>query len=291
MQKHIEKIKNMFEALPYIKKFYGKTVVIKYGGSAMLEGALKESFAHDIVLMKYIGINPVIVHGGGPQIGEHLEKIGKESKFVQGIRVTDSETMEVVEEVLVEKVNKEISNTLNAAGAKVMSIGGKGAGLIKAKSLKVEGEDMGHAGEVDVINEDIIHAIEDKMTIPVIAPVGHCEEGKSYNINADTVAGSIAAALGAEKLILLTDVEGVLDKDKKLITTLTAEEAEGLIKDGSAVGGMVPKLRCCINSIFGGVGAAHIIDGRVEHAVLLEIFTDSGIGTIIKASGESPVTV
>lgn len=271
----------MFEALPYIKKFYGKTVVIKYGGSAMNESALKESFAHDIVLMKYIGINPVIVHGGGPQIGEHLEKIGKKSKFVQGIRVTDTETMEVVEEVLVNKVNKEITAMLNAAGAKTLGIGGKSGGLIKGKSLKVDDVDMGHAGEVDVINRDIFDAIEDRMTIPVIAPVGHCEEGKSYNINADTVASSIATTLKAEKLILLTDVEGVLDKDKKLLSTLTVEEAEELISSGVAVGGMVPKLKCCINTVKGGVHNAHIIDGRVEHAVLLEIFTDTGIGTII----------
>jgi len=288
MQKQVEKIKTMFEALPYIKKFYGKTVVIKYGGNAMVAQELKESFANDIVLMKYVGINPVIVHGGGPQIGEALGKLGKETKFVNGIRVTDEETMAVVEDVLVNKVNKEITDLLSKAGGKAYGIGGKAGGLIKGKTLTLESSegivvDMGHAGEVESINNDVIHTIEDKMTIPVIAPVGHCDDGKSYNINADTAAASIATALGAEKLILLTDVTGVLDSDKNLISSMSVAEAEELIKSGVAVGGMVPKLKCCINAVTNGVHNAHIIDGRIEHAVLLEIFTDSGIGSIIKA--------
>ncbi len=283
MQQRIEKIKTLFEALPYIKKFYGKTVVIKYGGSAMMEDELKKSFARDIVLMKYVGINPVVVHGGGPQIGELLKKLDKETTFIKGIRVTDPETMDVVEMVLGGKVNNEIVGMINHFGGKAVGLGGKDAGLIKAKRLKIKGAELGHAGEVDEINPDVIRALEERSFIPVIAPIGADAKGITFNINADLVAGRIASALNAEKLILLTDVKGVLDKKKKLLSVLTLAQTRRVIKDKVAVGGMIPKLKCCINAIAAGVHSAHIIDGRVEHAVLLEVFTDSGVGTVIQA--------
>ncbi|MBI5234591.1 MAG: acetylglutamate kinase [Deltaproteobacteria bacterium] len=282
MKKQIEKINVLFEALPYIKKFYNKTVVIKYGGSAMVEESLKKSFARDIVLMKYIGINPVIVHGGGPQIGMLLERLGKESRFVKGIRVTDTETMEVVEMVLVGKINKEIVGLINSFGGNAVGFSGKDGSLIRVKRLKIKGEDMGQVGSVDSINPRLIDALDKNNFIPVIAPVGGDEDGVSYNINADTVAGKIASALKAEKLILLTDVEGVLDKGKELIPTLSISEAKGLITKKVAVHGMVPKLKCCMDAVANGVAGAHIIDGRVEHAVLLEVFTDKGVGTVIR---------
>lgn len=281
MQKYIDKVKTLFEALPYIREFSGKTVVIKYGGAAMTEPSLKAGFAQDIVLMKYVGINPVVVHGGGPQIGRLLTRLGKESRFVKGIRVTDEETMDVVEMVLGGKINTEIVGLINHYGGKAVGLSGKDANLIKAKSLKIKGSDMGFAGEVEAVNPKLIKTLEDSNFIPVIAPIGYDDKGKSYNINADTVAGAIASALKAEKLILLTDVAGVLDKHKKLITSLTTAEAKTLMKKKIAVGGMVPKLGCCIESVKNGVSSAHIIDGRVEHSVLLEVFTDAGVGTVI----------
>lgn len=291
MQKNIEKIRTLFESLPYIRKFYNKTVVIKYGGHAMVEEDLKRSFARDIVLMKYVGINPVIVHGGGPQIGGLLAKLGKESRFVKGIRVTDDETMDVVEMVLVGKINKEIVGLINHYGGKAVGIGGKDGGLITAKRLKIKGEEMGFAGEIESIDPSVIRTLEEADFIPVIAPVGGGDEGLSYNINADTVAGRIASALKAEKLILLTDVHGVLDKNKQLISTLSLSAARSLITKKVAVGGMIPKLQCCMEAVASGVSAAHIIDGRVEHAVLLEVFTDAGVGTAISLKGESAAAV
>ncbi|MDP2690029.1 MAG: acetylglutamate kinase [Deltaproteobacteria bacterium] len=281
MKKNIDKIKTLFESLPYIRKFYNKTIVIKYGGHAMVEDELKKSFARDIVLMKYIGINPVIVHGGGPQIGGLLQRLGKESRFVKGIRVTDNETMDVVEMVLVGKINKEIVGLINHFGGRAVGLGGKDGGLIKARRLKIKGEEMGFVGDVESVDASVIRTLEMSSFIPVIAPVGGGEGGLSYNINADTVAGKIAAALNAEKLILLTDVAGVMDKDKNLISTLTLSEARSLITKKVAVGGMIPKLQCCMEAVASGVGRAHIIDGRVEHAVLLEVFTDAGVGTAI----------
>ena len=281
MQKYIDKVKTLFESLPYIKEFSGKTVVIKYGGAAMTEPSLKVGFAQDIVLMKYVGINPVVVHGGGPQIGRLLARLGKESRFVKGIRVTDDETMDVVEMVLGGKINAEIVGLINHYGGKAVGLSGKDANLIKAKGLKIKGSDMGFAGEVETVNPRLIKTLEDSNFIPVIAPIGYDDKGKSYNINADTVAGAIASALKAEKLILLTDVAGVLDKQKKLITSLTTAEAKALMKKKTAVGGMVPKLGCCIEAVKNGVSSAHIIDGRVEHSVLLEVFTDAGVGTVI----------
>jgi len=281
VQKNIEKIKTLFESLPYIRKFFNKTIVIKYGGNAMVEDELKKSFARDVVLMKYVGINPVIVHGGGPQIGGLLTKLGKETRFVKGIRVTDDETMDVVEMVLVGKINKEIVGLINHFGGKAVGLGGKDGGLLKAKPLKIKGEQMGFVGDVEEVNPAVIKTLEMSSFIPVIAPVGGGDEGRSYNINADTVAGKIASALQAEKLILLTDVLGVLDKNKELISSLSLSEARSLITKKIAVGGMIPKLQCCMEAVAGGVKAAHIIDGRVEHAVLLEVFTDKGIGTAI----------
>ncbi len=281
MQKQIEKIKTLFESLPYIRKFYNKTIVIKYGGHAMAEEELKKSFAMDIVLMKYVGINPVIVHGGGPQIGRLLTRLGKESRFVKGIRVTDSETMDVVEMMLVGKINKEIVGLINYYGGKAVGIGGKDGSLINAKRLKIKGEDMGLVGDVLSINPAVIKTLETNNFIPVIAPVGGGTDGLTYNINADTVAGRVAGALKAEKLILLTDVSGVLDRNKRLLSTLTLSEARSLITKKVATEGMIPKLKCCMDAVAQGVGKAHIIDGRVEHAVLLEVFTDAGVGTQI----------
>jgi acetylglutamate kinase len=282
MKKHIEKIKILFEALPYIRKFYNKTVVIKFGGAAMVQEELKRGFARDVVLMKYVGINPVIVHGGGPQIGGLLKRLGKESRFVKGIRVTDDETMDVVEMVLVGKINKEIVGLINHYGGRAVGLGGKDGSLIKAKRLRIRGAEMGMAGEVDSIDPHVIESLENNDFIPVIAPVGLGSNGLSYNINADSVAGKIASALNAEKLILLTDVKGVLDGNKKLLSTLNLSGARSLLKKKVATEGMVPKLDCCIDAVSGGVASAHIIDGRVEHAVLLEVFTDAGVGTVIK---------
>jgi len=291
MKELIEKAEILMEALPYIRNFYGKTIVIKYGGNAMVDEALKESFARDVVLMKYIGINPVVVHGGGPQISKTMERMGLTPRFVSGYRVTDAETMDIVEMVLGGKVNKEIVNLINANGGRAVGLTGKDGGLIKARKRLMTKEspdtgapeilDLGLIGEVEEVDRRVLDALESAGFIPVIAPVGVGPNGETYNINADLVAGSVAAALGAEKLILLTDTEGILDDDGKLIPTLTKEEVERLIKDEVVTGGMLPKVAACFDALGGKVGKAHIIDGRVPHALLLEMFTETGIGTEI----------
>ncbi|MGC8718647.1 MAG: acetylglutamate kinase [Thermodesulforhabdaceae bacterium] len=286
-----ERAQVLSEALPYIRTFSGKTIVIKYGGHAMVEEHLKDSFAQDIVLLKYVGINPVIVHGGGPQISQMLKKIGKESLFREGMRVTDEETMDIVEMVLAGKVNKDIVKLINSHGGKAVGLSGKDARLIEATKMhifKYQGDDqppeiidIGLVGEVKRINAEIIRTLEQSQIIPVIAPVGVGPQGETFNINADLVAGAIAGELKAAKLILMTDVPGVLDKDGKLISSLTIPEALELIETEGVKGGMIPKLRCAIDALNEGVSKVHIIDGRLPHAVLLEIFTDSGIGTEI----------
>jgi acetylglutamate kinase len=291
MKNPIDKANILVEALPYIRRFYDKTVVIKYGGSAMEEEHLKRNFALDVVLLKYIGINPVIVHGGGPQIGEVLNKLGKKSQFIEGMRVTDSETMDVVEMVLVGKVNKEIVSFINQQGGKAVGLSGKDGRLIIAKKLKLtkargkgrppEVIDIGMVGEVSAVNPGVIESLEKENFIPVIAPIGVGEEGETYNINADLVAGKVASALKAEKLILLTDVEGVINEKKHLIPTLNAKQAKRMMAQKIISSGMIPKVNCCLNALDEGVTKTHIIDGRVVHAVLLEIFTDVGVGTQI----------
>jgi acetylglutamate kinase len=291
MQKLIEKAKVLIESLPYIQQFAGETVVVKYGGHAMVDETLKKSFALDIILMKHIGINPVVVHGGGPQIGEVMKKMGMEPRFVDGYRVTDSETMSVVEMVLVGKVNKEIVSLINTQGGRAVGLGGKDGGLIcgKKKRLKRQDQqdqppeiiDIGMVGDVEKINPEILDTLDDGGFIPVIAPVGVGPDGETYNINADLVASKIAEALTAAKLVLLTDVEGVKNKDGKLITSMTRKKINESIKNGTIKGGMIPKVQCCLEALGWGVNKTHIIDGRVEHALLLEIFTDKGIGTQI----------
>ena len=291
MEKLIEKAGILMEALPYIRRFYNQTIVIKYGGNAMVDEALKESFAQDITLMKYIGLNPVVDHGGGPQIGNVLKAMGKESRFVRGMRVTDRETMDVVEMVLGGKVNKEIVGNINRHGCRAVGLTGKDGGLIQAVKLEMKDVnpetltpeiiDIGLVGDVETINPSVITALEESSFIPVIAPIGVGKNGETYNINADLVAGRIAGALKAEKLILLTDVAGVKDKLGELISTIDTAKVQGLIDDGTITGGMIPKLNCCVDAIAEGVKKAHIIDGRVKHACLLEIFTDQGIGTAV----------
>lgn len=290
MQELINKAKVLMEALPYIKRFTNTTIVIKYGGHAMADERLKESFAQDIVLLKYIGLNPVIVHGGGPQINETLKKYGIVSEFVRGMRVTDAPTMAVVEMVLVGQVNKEVVGLINRHGGRAVGLCGKDGELLISKKLlqEVAGEDgviesldLGFVGDVVTVNRELIETLERARFIPVIAPVGVGIDGQSYNINADVVAGRVAAALGAEKLILLTDVQGVKNKDGQLLTSIPVAQMQDLITDGTIAGGMIPKVECCAEALAGGVKKAHIIDGRVEHAVLLEIFTDTGIGTEI----------
>ena len=287
--------KVLAEALPYIQRFQGKTVVIKYGGAAMEGDALKSSFARDVVLMKLVGVNPVVVHGGGPQIGRLLERIGKESRFVEGMRVTDSETMDVVEMVLGGLVNKEIVNLINGHGGNAVGLTGKDGRLIHARKLTMtrsrpeldapEIIDIGHVGEVASIDTGVLEHLARADFIPVIAPIGVGDGGMSYNINADLVAGKLAEALAAEKLILLTNTPGLLDRDGALITYLDVKGVEALIADGTVVGGMLPKVRCALDAVQGGVHAAQIIDGRVEHAVLLEVFTSAGMGTFISRRG------
>ena len=276
----------LVEALPYIRNFRGKRVLIKYGGSAMLNEDLKRDFAEDIALLGFIGIKPIIVHGGGPQIGELLKKIGKESRFIKGLRVTDQETMDVVEMVLVAKVNKDVVSLINFYGGKAVGLSGRDGKLIRAKKaqparLAGVDEDLGLVGEVERINPGVITALEDQGFIPVVAPVGAGPQEKPYNINADTAAGALAAALDAEKFVLLTDVSGVINKNSELVSSLTEDQAETMINNGEISGGMIPKIRSCLNAIRGGVPKAHIIDGRVAHALLLEILTDEGIGTEI----------
>ncbi|MEH6874193.1 MAG: acetylglutamate kinase [Candidatus Competibacter sp.] len=279
------------ESLPYIRRFSGKTIVVKYGGNAMETEHLKNSFARDIVLMKLVGFNPVVVHGGGPQISNLLERIGKESRFVDGMRVTDSETMDVVEMVLGGLVNKEIVNNINRHGGCAVGLTGKDGDLIHARKLTItrkspdleapEIVDIGHVGEVASIDKSIVETLAKGNFIPVIAPIGVGPDGQSYNINADLVAGKMAEVLHAEKLILLTDTTGVL-KEGKLLTGLDARQVQVLIDDGTIHGGMLPKIGCALEAVRGGVKAAHIIDGRIEHAVLVELFTDAGIGTLIR---------
>ncbi len=283
MQKYIDKINTLIESLPYIKEFVGKTVVVKYGGNAMIDESLKRSFAQDMAMLKLVGINPVVVHGGGPEIEKLLNQVGKETEFVDGLRVTDSETMEIVEMVLVGKVNKEIVNNIHIAGGNSVGISGKDGGLILAEKIVQPGDekpDIGLVGSVKEVRPGIISILEQDRYIPVIAPVGAGEDGQTYNINADIAAGKIAEALGAEKLILLTDIQGVL-VGGELVSTLKPGDVSAHIQSGEINGGMIPKVNCCVEAVAGGVQKAHIVDGRLEHAVLLEIFTDSGIGTEI----------
>jgi acetylglutamate kinase len=283
----VEKAEILIEALPYIRRFRGKTIVIKYGGKAMVDEELKSTFAQDLVLLKYVGINPIVVHGGGPQIGLMLQRLGIETRFVRGMRVTDEATMDVVEMVLAGKINKEIVTLINQHGGAAVGLSGKDGRLVTARKMTVrvteEGKehetvDAGMVGEITEIDPAVITSLGE-MFIPVIAPIGVGKGGESYNINADLVAGSIGEALGAEKLILLTDVEGVKDEKGHLISTLKIKDAERLISNGTVVGGMIPKLDCCVAALNGGVGKTHIIDGRIKHAVLLEIFTKKGVGT------------
>ena len=280
------------EALPYIRRFNDKTIVIKYGGNAMSDEHLKSGFARDVALMKLVGMNPIVVHGGGPQIGKLLEQIGKESQFVEGMRVTDSETMDVVEMVLGGLVNKEIVNLLNHHGGHAVGLSGKDGGLIKARKLVFTRDnpelnapeiiDIGHVGEVESINVSVVDMLTKGDFIPVIAPIGVGEDGQSYNINADLVASEIAQVMQAEKLIMLTNTAGVLDADSNVLTGLSHAEVSELIKKGVIHGGMLPKINSALDAINSGVNAVHIIDGRVEHAVLLEILTDHGVGTLIE---------
>ena len=281
------------EAMPYIRRFRGKTVVIKYGGNAMVDEALKSGFARDIVLMKLVGINPVVVHGGGPQIGRLLEKIGKKSEFVGGMRVTDPETMDVVEMVLGGQVNKEIVSLITHHGGRAVGLTGKDGDLIRARKLHIERNspeldapeiiDLGHVGEVESVDPAVVDMLVSGDFIPVIAPIGVGKDGCSYNINADLVAGRMAEVLKAEKLILLTNTAGLLDRQEKLLTGLNASDVDKLIADGTIHGGMLPKIACALSAVNSGVKASHIIDGRVAHAVLVELFTDEGVGTLIRA--------
>jgi acetylglutamate kinase len=290
MDREHAKARLLLEALPYIRKFFGKTVVIKYGGHAMVDEALQRSFALNVILLKYIGINPVIVHGGGPQIGNMLKQLNIASEFRQGLRVTDDATMDVVEMVLVGKVNKNIVNLINLTGGTAVGLSGKDGKLITARKLEMVLEkadappeiiDLGKVGEVTGINTGLITTLLGQGFIPVIAPVGVDEKGETYNINADTVAGAVAAALGAKRLVLLTDVAGVLDKDKNLISSLDIVEASQAMASGVLTGGMIPKVTCCMEAVDAGVEKAHILDGRVENCIILEFFTNSGIGTEI----------
>ncbi|MCO1332855.1 acetylglutamate kinase [Microbulbifer sp. OS29] len=279
------------EALPYIQCFTGKTIVVKFGGNAMIDEQLQNSFARDIILMKLVGMNPVVVHGGGPQIGQLLEKLNIESRFVDGMRVTDSETMDVVEMVLGGTVNKQIVNLINKNGGRAVGVTGKDGLLIKARKLARKNEnaglhaseiiDIGQVGEVEKVNIDVIDMLIHSDFIPVIAPIGVDSNGVSYNINADLVAGKIAERLRAEKLMLLTNVAGLQDKEGKVLTGLSTSQVEGLIKDGTIYGGMLPKITCALDAVQASVISAHIIDGRVPHAILLEIFTNRGVGTLI----------
>ena len=289
-----ERARILTEALPYIQRFQDKTIVVKYGGNAMVDEDLKQRFARDVVLMKLVGMNPVVVHGGGPQIGQLLERIGKESTFVEGMRVTDRETMDVVEMVLGGLINKEIVSLINQQGGKAVGLSGKDGGLIRAKKMvltknqtesKLPSEiiDIGHVGDVQSIDPGLVALLDTGNFIPVIAPIGVDEDGVTYNINADVVAGKLANTLQAEKLILLTNTTGVLDKNGNLLTGLSAKEVNDLIGNGTIQGGMLPKVRCALDAVNSGVKSAHVIDGRVEHALLLEVFTDDGVGTLIKS--------
>jgi acetylglutamate kinase len=278
------------EALPYIRRFHGKTIVVKYGGNAMTDQRLKESFAHDVVLLKLVGMNPVVVHGGGPQIDEALERIGKKSHFIQGMRVTDTETMEIVEWVLAGEVQGELVMLINSFGGQAVGLTGKDGALIRARKLRMrdkddpsKSHDIGHVGEIEAINPAVVKALQDDAFIPVISPIGFGEDGVTYNINADVVAGKIAEILKAEKLVMLTNTPGVLDKNGRLLTGLTSRQIDDLFVDGTISGGMLPKIASALEAARSGVNAVHIIDGRVDHCLLLEILTDAGVGTMIKS--------
>ena len=286
-----DKAQILSEALPYIRRFQDKTVVIKYGGNAMTEEHLKQGFAKDVVLLKLVGLNPVIVHGGGPQINDLLKRVGKEGEFIQGMRVTDRETMDIVEMVLGGLVNKEIVSLINHHGGKAVGLTGKDGEFIRARKLKVKSKekadeliDIGQVGEVVGIDPALVSLLDSKDFIPVVAPIGVGDEGEAYNINADLVAGKLAETLRAEKLILLTNTTGVLDKEGQLLTGLTAKKVDELIDNGTISGGMIPKISTALDAVKNGVKSSHNIDGRVEHALLLEIFTDEGVGTLIKAN-------
>jgi len=277
------------EALPYIRRFHGKTIVVKYGGNAMTDEKLKHSFARDVVLLKLVGMDPVVVHGGGPQIDEMLKRIGKKGEFIQGMRVTDSETMDVVEMVLGGLVNKDIVNLINQHGGRAIGLTGKDGSFIRARKMLVQNKDdaaemldIGQVGEIQSIDPEVISLLESREFIPVVAPIGVGEDGQSYNINADLVAGKLAEVLRAEKLILLTNTPGVLDKNGNLLTGLTPKQVDGLFADGTIHGGMLPKIGSALDAAKSGVKSVHIIDGRVEHALLLEVLTDQGVGTLIR---------
>ena len=284
------KAATLAEALPYIRRFHGKTIVIKYGGNAMTEEKLKQSFAHDVVLLKLVGMNPVIVHGGGPQIDELLRRVGKQGEFVQGMRVTDSETMDIVEMVLGGSVNKEIVNLINRHGGRAVGLTGKDGAFIRAKKMLVPDKDkpegwidIGLVGEIESIDPGIVALLDSAAFIPVVAPIGFGRNGETYNINADLVAGKLAEVLKAEKLVVLTNTAGVLDKQGNLLTGLTAKRIDALFADGTISGGMLPKISAALEAARNGVKSVHIIDGRVDHAVLLEILTDQGVGTLIRS--------
>jgi acetylglutamate kinase len=285
-----QKAKVLAEALPYIRRFHGRTIVIKYGGNAMTDARLKECFAHDVVLLKLVGMNPVVVHGGGPQIDELLARVGKKGEFVQGMRVTDAETMDIVEMVLGGQVNKEVVTLINQAGGRAVGLTGQDGAFIRARKMLLSDKkngngkiDIGQVGEIASIDPSVISPLEQAGFIPVVAPIGVGEDGQSYNINADLVAGKLAEVLRAEKLIVLTNTPGVLDKSGKLLTGLTPKKVDALIEDGTLSGGMLPKISSALDAARSGVQSVHIIDGRVEHALLLEILTDEGVGTLIRS--------
>jgi acetylglutamate kinase len=282
MKQLVDKARVLMEALPYMRRLLGKTIVIKYGGHAMTDESLQASFARDVVLLKHIGVRPVVVHGGGPQIGSTLERLGKQSTFVDGRRVTDDDTMEVVEMVLGGKINREIVELVQQAGGRGVGFTGSDGGLLRVRRKLIGGRDLGRVGEVTAVDPSVVEAAMDAGFVPVVAPIGVDEEGCSHNVNADEAAGALAAALDAEKLMLLTDVEGVLDAEGRLISELSVEECRTLISEGTVKGGMIPKMECCIQALSGGVGRTHVIDGRVVHAILLEIFSDdAGVGTLL----------
>lgn len=283
--------KVLAEALPFLKRFHGKTIVVKYGGNAMTEERLKQSFANDVVLLKLVGLNPVVVHGGGPQIEQMLTQVGKKGEFIQGMRVTDAETMRIVEMVLGGEVNKDIVGLINQNGGKAVGLTGKDAGLIRAKKLMLPKQDnpgelldIGLVGDIQQIDPSIVHHLVSGAFIPVIAPIGFGPDGETYNINADVVAGKMAEVLGAEKLVLLTNTPGVLDKDGNLVTDLTPRDIDNMVADGTLSGGMLPKIASALDAARNGVKGVHIIDGRVPHALLLEILTQHGVGTMIRSS-------
>ena len=280
-----KKAQILAEALPYIKRFHGRTIVIKYGGNAMIDEDLKQSFARDVVLLKLVGMHPVIVHGGGPQISDMLDRLGKDGTFVQGMRVTDKETMDVVEMVLGAHVNKDIVSLINKAGGAAVGLTGRDGGLLRAKKLHMESEgeqlDLGQVGEVESVDPGVISTLEMQGFIPVVAPIGYGDNGEAYNINADLVAGKLATVLNAEKLILMTNTAGILDKNEQLLTGVSPVDIDRLVEDGTIFGGMLPKIASALDAARSGVNSVHIIDGRVENAVLLEVLTDQGVGTLI----------